>query len=241
MTAASRPARPTCRPADHRRRRAEADRHRLFRRDDEGPGGSRRGARQRDRLHRRADRSQYRRADHLHRQLHHAGRERHSVRRQRPGRHRAGAEEGARRRHPCRRLRRQLPAGRARMVRQPGRVQRHRQVDDRRHGGGDRRGRRLRHRHLDLHHAEPGALDRRDAGLPGRLPPEHEVAGDGRGAGGQHAVLQPGLDAHQQIWRRAEGPLRHDLGRDAGIGRGGDAGRISAARSRSSGSPRRTR
>ena len=50
----------------------------------------------------------------------------------------------------------------------------------------------LRHRHLDLHHAQPGALDRRDAGLPGGVPPEHEVAGDGRGAGGQHPVLQPG-------------------------------------------------
>ena len=48
------------------------------------------------------------------------------------------------------------------VVRQPGRVQRHRQVADRPDGHGDRRGRRLRHRHLDLHHAEPGALDRRD-------------------------------------------------------------------------------
>ena len=40
-----------------------------------------------------------------------------------------------------------------------------------------------------------------------------------------NALLQPGLDADQQIRRRAEGPLRHDLGRDAGLGRGGDAGR----------------
>ncbi len=32
-------------------------------------------------------------------------------------------------------------------------------------GRRSRRGRQLRHRHLDLHHAEPGALDRRDGGL----------------------------------------------------------------------------
>ena len=51
------------------------------------------------------------------------------------------------------------------VVRQPGRVQRHRQGAGRQHGRRDRRGRRLRHRHLDLHHAEPGALDRRDGRL----------------------------------------------------------------------------
>ena len=50
----------------------------------------------------------------------------------------------------------------------------------------------VRHRHLDLHHAEPGALDRRDGGLCSEVPSEDEVAGDGRGAGGQHPVLQPG-------------------------------------------------
>ena len=50
--------------------------------------------------------------------------------------------------HPRRRLRRQLDAGRARMVRQPGAVQRHRQGDDRLHGQGDRRGQGLRDRHL---------------------------------------------------------------------------------------------
>ena len=53
----------------------------------------------------------------------------------------------------------------------------------------------LRHRHLDLHHAEPGALDRRDVGLCAACHPKHEVAGDGRSAGGQHPVLQPGLHA----------------------------------------------
>ena len=47
---------------------------------------------------------QHRRADHLHRQLHHPGCERHPLRRQRPGGHRPGAEEGSRCRHPCRRL-----------------------------------------------------------------------------------------------------------------------------------------
>ena len=83
-------------------------------------------------------------------------------------------------------------ARRARVVRQPGRVQRHRQGAGRRDGQGDRRGRRLRHRHLDLHHAQPGALDRRDAGLCREVPSEDEVARDGRGAGGQHPVLQPG-------------------------------------------------
>ena len=45
------------------------------------------------------------------------------------------------------------------------RVQRHRQGDDGLDGQGDRRGRQLRHRHLDLHDAESGALDRRNAGL----------------------------------------------------------------------------
>ena len=54
--------------------------------------------------------------------------------------------------------------------------------------GRGRRGRELRHRHLDLHHAEPGALDRRDGRLRRRLPPEPEVAGDRRGAGGQHPL-----------------------------------------------------
>ena len=79
------------------------------------------------------------------------------------------------------------------------RVQRHRQVADRQHGEGDRRGRQLRHRHQHLHHPEPGALDRRDVGVPAEVPSEDEVAGDRRGAGGQHPVLQPGDDAHQQV------------------------------------------
>ena len=35
------------------------------------------------------------------------------------------------------------------------------------HGRRARRGRQCRHRHLDLHHAEPGALDRRDERLCG--------------------------------------------------------------------------
>ncbi len=158
-----------------------------------------------------------------------------------PGRHRAGAEEGAVEGHPRRRLRRQLDARRARMVRQPGAVQRHRQGDDGLDGQGERRGRQLRHRHLDLHHAEPGALDRRDAGLRGQVPSEAEVARDGRGAGGQQPLLQPGDDADQQVRRQAQGPVRHDVGRDAGFRRSGHARPGCAARSRSSGSPRRTR
>ena len=44
-------------------------------------------------------------------------------------------------------------------------VQRHRQGDDRQPRGRSRRGGQLRHRHLDLHHAEPGALDLRDVRL----------------------------------------------------------------------------
>ena len=66
---------------------------------------------------------------------------------------------------------------------------------------GDRRGRRFRHRHLDLHHAEPGALDRRDGRLCREVPPEDEVAGNRRSAGRQQPVLQPGHHAHQQVWR----------------------------------------
>ena len=62
---------------------------------------------------------------------------------------------------------------------------------------------RLRHRHLDLHHAQSGALDRRDAGLCRQMPSEAEVAGDGRGAGRQRAVVQPGDDADQQVRRQA--------------------------------------
>ena len=83
----------------------------------------------------------------------------------------------------------------------------------------------LRHRHLDLHHAEPGALDRRDGRLRRRMPPEPEVARDRRGAGGQHPLLQPGQHAHQQVRRRAEGHPRHDLGGDPGLGRRRDPGR----------------
>ena len=49
-------------------------------------------------------------------------------------------------------------------------VQRHRQGHGRQHGQGDRRGRLLRHRDLDLHHAEPGPLDLRDGGLSGEMP-----------------------------------------------------------------------
>ena len=127
--------------------------------------------------------------------------------------------------HQRRRLRRQLDARRPPMVRQPGRVQRHRQGADRQHGQGSRRGCRRRHRHLDLHHAQPGALDLRDGRLCRQVPSQDELAGDGRSAGGQQPVLQPGDDADQQAWRPAQGHLRHDLRRDAGLGRGGDAGR----------------
>ena len=74
-----------------------------------------------------------------------------------------------------------------------------------------------------------------------KVPSQAEMAGDGRGAGGQRAVVQPGDDADQQIWRQARGPVRHDLGRDAGLGRSGHQGQVCAARSRSSASPRRTR
>ncbi len=119
------------RPGDHADRRAQADRHRLLRRDDAGHAAGGRGAGQRPGHDRRPDRGQHRRPDHLHRQLHHPGRRRHPVRRQRPGGDRAGAEEGAGPGHPRRRLRRQRAARCPRMVRQPGRVQRHRQVDDR--------------------------------------------------------------------------------------------------------------
>ncbi len=58
-------------------------------------------------------------------------------------------------------------------------------IVDRQHGEGDRRGRRLCHRHLDLHHAQPGPLDRRDGGLCRRVPSQDEVARDGRSAGRQ--------------------------------------------------------
>ena len=124
-----------------------------------------------DRDDRRSDQGQHRRADHLHRQLHHQRRRRHPVRRQRSGRDRAGAEEGARRRAstssamtPTRR-----PTPAQWFVNQAefnGIAKAH----DRQHGEGDRRGRRLRHRHLDLHHAQPGALDRRDGGLCRQVP-----------------------------------------------------------------------
>ena len=112
------------------------------------------------------------------------------------------------------------------MVRQPGRVQRHRQGDDRQHGQGDRRGRRA-----SPSSPRPSPRRTRRAGsprwrpTPSQVPPEHEVAGDGRGAGGQHPVLQPGQHADQQVRRRAQGPVRHDLGRHPGLGRGGDPGR----------------
>ena len=211
---------------DHPRRRAEADRHRLFQRHVQRHAGRGQGARQCQGDDRRADRSQDRRADQVHRQLHHPRRRRHTVRRQRSGRDRAGPEEGAVEGHPRRRLRRQLDSRRARMVRQPGRVQRHRQGDDGLDGQGDRRGRKLRHRHLDLHHAEPGALDRRNGGLRRQVPSEDEMARDGRGAGGQQPVVQPGDDAHQQVRRQAQGPVRHDVGRDAGFRRSGDQGRL---------------
>jgi len=82
----------------------------------------------------------------------------------------------ARRGHSCRRLRRQFVARRSRVVRQSGRVQRYCQIADRLDGEGDWRGRLVRHRYFYLHHAEPGALDQRDAGLPGGLPSEDEVA-----------------------------------------------------------------
>jgi rhamnose transport system substrate-binding protein len=71
---------------------------------------------------------------------------------------------------------------------------------------------------------EPGTLDRRDGGLCRSLPSEAEVARDGRSPGRQQPVLQPGHHAHQQVWRRAEGHLRHDLGCDAGIRRSRDPG-----------------
>ena len=39
------------------------------------------------------------------------------------------------------------------------------------------------------------------AAYAGEVPSQDEVAGDGRSAGRQCAVLQSGDDAHQQIWR----------------------------------------
>ena len=243
MTAASRPTRPTRRA----RRSRVVDVPKLigigyFNATSKGIAGRRQGTRQRQGQDRRADRGQDRRADQVHRQLHHPRRRRHPVRRQRSRGDRAGAEEGAVEGHPRRRLRRQLDARRSRMVRQPGAVQRHRQGDDRLDGQGEpAKTAAFAHRHLHLHDAEPGALDRRDAGLCRQVPSEDEMAGDGRGAGGQHPVLQPGDDPHQQVWRQAQGPVRHDLGRDAGFRRSGDQGQARAARSRSSASPRRTR
>ena len=185
---------------------------------------------------------QHRRPDHPHRQLHHQRRRRHPVRRQRSGRHCAGAEEGARRRHQRRRLRRQLDAGCPPVVRQPGRVQRHRQGDGRRHGRRDRRGRLP-----SPSSPRPSPRRTRRAGSPRWRPmqakchPKHEVARDGRSAGRQHPVLQPGQHAHQQVWRRAEGHLRHDLVATPACGRRGDPGRQVRQRSPSSASPRRTR
>ena len=57
----------------------------------------------------------------------------------------------------------------------------------------------LRHRHHDLHHAQPGALDRRDERLRRQVFPEPEVARDARGPGGRAAVLQSGPDAPEQV------------------------------------------
>ncbi len=48
-----------------------------------------------------------------------------------------------------------------------------------------------------------------------QVPSEDAMARDGRGAGGQQPLLQPGDHAHQQAWRQAQGPVRHDLGGDA--------------------------
>ena len=89
---------------DHRRRRSEADRHRLLQCHLQGHRRRRRRTRQRRRQDRRPDQGQHRRADHLHRQLHHLGRRRHPVRRQRSRGHRPGAEEGAGEGHQRRRL-----------------------------------------------------------------------------------------------------------------------------------------
>ena len=61
------------------------------------------------------------------------------------------------------------------VVHQPVAVQRHRQVAGRQYGQGGRRRRRRRDRHLDLHHAEPGALDRGDGGLCRQVPSQAAV------------------------------------------------------------------
>ena len=85
--------------------------------------------------------------------------------------------------------------------------------------------RQLRHRHVDIHDPQSGPLDCRDAGLCREMPSEDDLARDGRGAGGQQSVVQSGDDAHQQIRRQAEGPVRHDFGGDAGFSRSGHQGR----------------
>jgi ABC-type sugar transport system, periplasmic component len=77
----------------------------------------------------------------------------------------------------------------------------------------------LRHRDLDLHHAEPGKVDLRDGGLSGEMPSQDALDGDGRSPGRQHPLLQPGDDPHQQVWRQSEGHLRHDQRGHAGLGR----------------------
>ena len=71
--------------------------------------------------------------------------------------------------------------------------------------------------------------------------PKMQVAGDGRGAGGQHSLVQPGDHAHQQIRRQAEGPVRHDLGRDPGLRRSRHQGGPLRQDRRSSVWPRRMR
>ena len=117
------------------------------------------------------------------------------------------------------RLRRQLAARCAPVVRQSGPVQRHRQSDGRRDGQGSRRGQGFAIVTSDVHHAQSGALDRRNVGLRRQMPSQAEMAGNGGGAGGQRAVVQPGHHADQQIWRQAFRPVRHDIGRHARLGR----------------------
>ena len=75
------------------------------------------------------------------------------------------------------------------------------------------------------------------AAYAAEVPSQDEVARDRRSPGGQRSVVQSGDHAHQQIWRRAQGHVRHDERRDPGLGRSRDAGRTSAARSPSSALP----
>ena len=187
------------------------------------------------------DRSQHRRADHLHRQLHHPGRRWHPVRRQRPGRHRPGAGEGPRAGIHVVGYDANSDARCARVVRQPGRVQRHRQGHDRQH-----RCRAGRGCAPSASSPAPSPRPTRRAGLPRcrrtqrKMLPEHEVARNCRGPGRQHPVLQPGDRRSSTSMAITSGSVRHDQRGDPGGCRSRDPGRpVRQGRGGRSGDPER--